>query len=113
MTMAPSRVRARLGPVAANPYPWPYDGSVDTARVALICAKYAAFGIIPLPIPPIFLDVPIPIERIPKHKGTEHLRADIKTRIKELTEALAAPAKGGARTQPATASRWQSVARNR
>ena len=28
---------------------------------------------------------------IPKHKGTEHIRADIKTRIKELTEQLAGP----------------------
>jgi nicotinamidase-related amidase len=34
----PPRVRtaARIGPVAANPYPWPYDGSVDAARTALI-----------------------------------------------------------------------------
>jgi biuret amidohydrolase len=27
---------AVIGPVAANPYPWPFDGSVDTAKVALI-----------------------------------------------------------------------------
>src|SRR4051812_31136710 len=27
---------ARIGPVAANPYPWPYDGSVDVANVALM-----------------------------------------------------------------------------
>jgi ribosome-interacting GTPase 1 len=39
---------------------------------------------------------------IPKHKGTEHLRADIKTRIKELRAELAAPSKTGARTGPAT-----------
>ncbi|MDH3499356.1 MAG: TGS domain-containing protein [Acidimicrobiia bacterium] len=38
---------------------------------------------------------------VPKHKGTEHLRADIKTRIKELTEELAGPKKGGARSGPA------------
>jgi len=37
---------------------------------------------------------------IPKHKGTDHLRADIKTRIKELTEDLAGPRKGGARGGP-------------
>jgi hypothetical protein len=42
------------------------------------------------------------LRTIPKHKGTEHLRADIKTRIKELTEELAGPRKGGARTAPAT-----------
>ncbi len=39
---------------------------------------------------------------IPKHKGTEHLRADIKTRIKELRAELAAPVKAGARTGPTT-----------
>jgi ribosome-interacting GTPase 1 len=39
---------------------------------------------------------------IPKHKGTEHLRAEIKTKIKELRAELSGPAKGGARTGPAT-----------
>jgi ribosome-interacting GTPase 1 len=39
---------------------------------------------------------------IPKHKGTEHLRADIKTRMKELTETLAGPKKGAARSGPPT-----------
>ena len=38
---------------------------------------------------------------IPKHKGTEHLQADIKTRIKQLTEELAGPKKGGRRSGPA------------
>ncbi|MCF6338520.1 MAG: hypothetical protein L3J84_11310, partial [Gammaproteobacteria bacterium] len=38
----------------------PYPAMPIAARVALICAKYAAYGIIPLPIPEIFLDVPIP-----------------------------------------------------
>ena len=37
---------------------------------------------------------------IPKHKGTEHLQADIKTRIKQLTEELAGPKKGGHRSGP-------------
>lgn len=40
------------------------------------------------------------LRTIPKHKGTEHLQADIKTRIKELTEELAGPKKGGARAGP-------------
>lgn len=39
---------------------------------------------------------------IPKHKGTEHLRAEIKTKIKELTGALAGPKQGGARGGPVT-----------
>jgi len=37
---------------------------------------------------------------IPKHKGTEHLQADIKSRIKQLTEELAGPKKGGRRSGP-------------
>ncbi len=39
---------------------------------------------------------------IPKHKGTDHLQADLKTRIKELTADLAGPRKAGAKTGPAT-----------
>jgi ribosome-interacting GTPase 1 len=38
------------------------------------------------------------LRTIPKHKGTDHLQADIKTRIKELTEELTGPGKGGKRT---------------
>jgi ribosome-interacting GTPase 1 len=40
------------------------------------------------------------LRTLPKHKGTEHLQADIKTRIKEITEELAEPKKKGARTGP-------------
>ena len=40
------------------------------------------------------------LRTIPKHKGSEHLQADIKTRIKELTEEVAGPRKGGARGGP-------------
>ena len=39
---------------------------------------------------------------IPKHKGTDHLQAEIKKRIKELTADLSGSPKGGARTGPAT-----------
>jgi ribosome-interacting GTPase 1 len=42
------------------------------------------------------------LRAIPKHKGTEHLQADIKVRVKDLTDELAGPKKGGARTGPAT-----------
>ncbi len=49
----------------------PYPAMPIAARVALICAKYAAYGIVPLPIPEIFLDVPIPIDKIPAHQGTD------------------------------------------
>ncbi len=47
---------------------------------------------------------------IPRHKGTEHLQADIKTRIKELTEELAGPRKGGARTGPTHVFRPEGAA---
>jgi len=32
--------RARIGPVAANPYPWPFDGSVPVDKVALLCIDW-------------------------------------------------------------------------
>jgi ribosome-interacting GTPase 1 len=41
------------------------------------------------------------LRTIPKHKGTDHLQADIKRRIKELSDELEAPRKGAARTGPA------------
>lgn len=50
------------------------------------------------------------LRTIPKHKGTEHLQADIKTRIKNLTEELAGPKKGGARTGPLHAVRPEGAA---
>jgi hypothetical protein len=49
----------------------PYPGMPPEARVALIVAKYAVFGMIPLVIPSLFTDVPIPVDRIPKHQGTD------------------------------------------
>ncbi len=45
------------------------------------------------------------LRTIPKHKGTEHLQADIKKRIRELNEELAGPKKGGARRGPLTTIR--------
>lgn len=37
------------------------------------------------------------LRTIPKHKGTEHLQADIKTRVKQLTEELSGPKKSAGR----------------
>ena len=42
------------------------------------------------------------LRTVPKHKGTDHLQADIKTRIKELTDELAGPKKGATRSGPPT-----------
>jgi hypothetical protein len=47
---------------------------------------------------------------IPKHKGTDHLQADLKRRIKELDEELAGPKRGGARSGPALVIRPEGAA---
>lgn len=49
----------------------PFPAMPIAARVALICAKYAPFGLLPLAIPEIFMDVPIPIDKIPAQRGTD------------------------------------------
>ncbi|HQR49914.1 MAG TPA: 50S ribosome-binding GTPase [Steroidobacteraceae bacterium] len=47
---------------------------------------------------------------IPKHKGTDHLQADLKHRIKELDEELAGPKRGGARSGPSLVVRPEGAA---
>jgi len=49
----------------------PYPAMPAEARIALIIAKYAMFGMIPAVIPAIFIDLPIPTNRIPVHQGTD------------------------------------------
>ncbi len=50
------------------------------------------------------------LRAIPKHKGTERLQADIKTRIKQLADELAGPKKAGARSGPTTVIRPEGAA---
>jgi uncharacterized protein len=51
------------------------------------------------------------LRSIPKHKGTDHLQADIKRRIKDLSEEIESPAKGGAaRHAPAIVMRPEGAA---
>jgi ribosome-interacting GTPase 1 len=45
------------------------------------------------------------LRTIPKHKGTDHLQADIKGRIAELTDELTAARRAGTRTGPPTVIR--------
>jgi ribosome-interacting GTPase 1 len=47
---------------------------------------------------------------IPKHKGTDHLQADLKRRIKELDEELAGPKRGGTRSGPPLVIRPEGAA---
>ena len=49
----------------------PYPAMPPEARVLLIIAKYAIFGVVPMVIPSIMLDVPIPIDRIPIQQGKD------------------------------------------
>jgi len=49
----------------------PYPAMPVEARVAMIIAKYAFLGIIPMVIPTIFTDVPFPTDKIPKQKGKD------------------------------------------
>jgi ribosome-interacting GTPase 1 len=50
------------------------------------------------------------LRTIPKHKGTEHLQAEIKTRIKELTEESGGPKKGAVRGGPDLTVRHEGAA---
>jgi hypothetical protein len=49
----------------------PYPAMPNEARVLLILAKYAMFGIVPMVIPSVLIDIPIPTEQIPRHKGKD------------------------------------------
>jgi len=48
-----------------------FPGMNDAAQVALILATYAALGVAPIVIPPIFPDTPIPTKEIPTQSGTD------------------------------------------
>ena len=50
---------------------FPFPACPAEARVALMLAKYALFGVIPLVIPSILINIPIPIEQIPSQQGTD------------------------------------------
>jgi len=50
----------------------PYPAMPPVVRVLAVLAKYAALGVIPLTIPSVVEDLPIPIERIPRQQGTDY-----------------------------------------
>lgn len=55
----------------------PYPAMPAESRVAAILAKYAFLGIVPMVVPSILLDVPLPVMEIPRQQGKdlEYIRA--------------------------------------
>jgi hypothetical protein len=49
----------------------PYPAVPAEGRVALLIAKYAVLGLIPAVVPSVLVDVPIPTNLIPGHRGTD------------------------------------------
>lgn len=49
----------------------PYPAMPAEVRVLAILAKYAVFGVVPMVIPSVLVDVPIPVDRIPLHQGKD------------------------------------------
>ncbi|GAX60143.1 unusual protein kinase [Candidatus Scalindua japonica] len=50
---------------------FPFPATPAEGRVALMLAKYAVLGIVPLIVPSILIDVPLPTGRIPSQRGTD------------------------------------------
>jgi len=50
----------------------PYPAMPPAARVLLVLGKYAALGVIPMVIPSIVEDLPIPVDRIPLQRGSDY-----------------------------------------
>jgi hypothetical protein len=50
----------------------PYPAMPQFIRVLAVLAKYAVIGCVPVAIPAIATDVPLPIDRIPRQQGTDY-----------------------------------------
>lgn len=61
---------------------FPFPGCPPEARVAMMLAKYALFGVLPLIIPSVLIDEPLPTDQTPCQKGTD--LAYIKTLAKQV-----------------------------
>jgi hypothetical protein len=59
---------------------FPFPAMPAEGRVALLMLKYAVLGIVPIIIPSVLIDIPIPTSRIPFQQGTDLAY------IKELAE---------------------------
>ncbi len=49
----------------------PFPAMPLEARIYTILGKYAMYGLIPLVVPSLFTDTPIPVDRIPAQQGTD------------------------------------------
>jgi hypothetical protein len=50
---------------------FPFPCMPAEGRVALMLLKYAMFGVVPLVVPSVLIDIPIPTTRIPFQQGTD------------------------------------------
>jgi hypothetical protein len=50
---------------------FPFPATPAEGRVGLLLLKYAFLGIVPMVIPSVMIDVPIPTNRIPSQKGSD------------------------------------------
>lgn len=50
---------------------FPFPACPREARVAMLLAKYAFFGVLPLIIPSVMTDISLPIEQIPSQQGSD------------------------------------------
>ena len=51
---------------------FPFPATPAEGRVGLLLLKYAWLGIIPMVIPSVMIDVPIPTNQVPSQKGTDY-----------------------------------------
>jgi hypothetical protein len=50
---------------------FPFPAMPAEARIAVLLAKYALFGVVPLIVPSVFVYVPLPTGNIPSQRGTD------------------------------------------
>src|SRR5262245_58415479 len=72
LTVTGSNLTAIMGWDFFNPIKnLPLPAMPNEARVLLLLAKYAVFGVIPMVIPSVLIDIPIPTDRIPRQQGSD------------------------------------------
>jgi hypothetical protein len=69
LTLTGGDLTALMDWIPFDGFPYPQLGREE--RVEVMIAKYASFGIVPLVIPSILIDVPLAIKEIPKQDGTD------------------------------------------